>query len=82
MNQQTNLRWGLVLLLAVLGLVRPLSSIAGVYGSQGEDSWAPVLVTGAVSAVWMGVVVAVRAPNPLLTLTAAGGMYGVFGILL
>ncbi len=39
-------------------------------------------VTILIAAVWVGVVVIRRVPNPLLTLTAAGGAYGVFAILL
>ena len=42
---------------------------------------APVLITIAIAVVWVGAVVATRAPNPLPTL-AAGGLYGVFAILL
>jgi hypothetical protein len=42
---------------------------------------APVLVTILITAVWVCVVVVTRAPNPLLTLVAAGGLYGAFAIL-
>ena len=31
---------------------------------------------------WVGVVVATRVPSPLATLVFAGGLYGVFAILL
>jgi hypothetical protein len=42
---------------------------------------APVLITLAIAVVWVGAVVATRAPNPLPTLAAAGGLYGVFANL-
>lgn len=82
MNRRTEPRWGLILLFAALGLVRLLLSIAGVYDAPGGGSWPPVLVTVAIAAIWVGAVVATRAPNPLLTLAVAGGLYGVFAILL
>jgi hypothetical protein len=80
-NRLTDLRWGMISLLAALGLVRPLLSITGAYDSVGGP-WAPVLTTIAIAAIWVGVVVITRSPNPLLTLTVAGGLYGVFAILL
>jgi hypothetical protein len=36
--------WALIFALAVLGLVRPLLSILGAYGSL-EKPWGPILVT-------------------------------------
>jgi hypothetical protein len=81
-NLRTDLRWGMISLLAAIGLVRPLLSITGVYDSLGGGPLAPVLVTIAIAALWVGAVVATRAPNPLLTLTVAGGLYGTFAILL
>jgi hypothetical protein len=62
--------------------VRPLLSITGFYDALGGDTWAPALVTILIAAVWVGVVVAARAPNPLVTLVLVGGLYGVFAILL
>jgi hypothetical protein len=82
MNRQKTMRWDLVLLLAAIGLVRPLLSIAGAYDAAGDSPLAPVLVTVAIAAVWVGVVVTTRAPNSLATLTLAGTLYGVFAIVL
>ena len=82
MNRQTNLRWNLIVLLAVLGLLRPLLSITGVYDSPGGSLWAPVLVTTMVSAVWVGIVVVTPSSSPLATLALAGALYGVFAIVL
>ncbi len=82
MNRHTEPRWELILILAAVGLVRPLLSIAGAYDAIGGGPLAPVAVTIATAAIWVGAVVTTRAPNPLLTLTLAGGLYGVFAILL
>lgn len=81
-NQQTGLRWGLIFFLAGLGLLRPLLSIAGGYNALGGGPLGPPVVTAAVAALWVGIVVAAHAPNPFLTLTVAGVLYGVFAILL
>jgi hypothetical protein len=81
-NRRRGLRWTLIFFLAALGLARPLLSITGFYDAVGGDPWAPALVTILIAAVWVGVVVAARAPNPLVTLVLVGGLYGVFAILL
>ncbi len=84
MNRQTppGLRWGLILLLGALGLVRPLLSILGAYDALGGEALGPVAVTAILAVVWVGVVLVTHAPNPLLTLTLAGVSYGVLAILL
>ena len=81
MNRQTNLRWNLIFLLAVLGLARPLLSITGVYSSLGGSTWAPALVTIMIAAVWVGIAVATCSSSPLATLTLAGALYGVLAIV-
>lgn len=81
MVRQTSPRWGLIIVLAALGLIRPLLSIADVYQVLGTP-WTPVIATALIAALWVGVVVVTRAPNPLVTLLAAGGLYGVLAILL
>ena len=80
-QQEASVRWGLILTLAALGLVRPLLSILGAYGSI-EKLWGPVLVTILISAIWVGVVAAGRVPSPVLTLAAVGAVYGVLAIVL
>lgn len=84
MNRQTTtgLRWGLILLLGALGLVRPLLSILGAYDALGGGTLGPIAVTAILAFVWVGVVAVTRVPNPLLTLTLAGASYGVLAILL
>ena len=82
MDRQTNLKWGLISFLAVLGLVRPLLSITDTYEVLGGSSWATVIVTVLIAILWVGVVVIKRDPNPLVTLLATGGLYGVLAILL
>lgn len=81
MNQLANLRWGLIAVLGTIALVRPLLSIAGAYDFLGGAA-GRVVVTVLIAAVWIGAVVILRVPNPLLTLAAAGAAYGVFTIVL
>lgn len=81
MNQLANLRWGLIAVLGFLALVRPLLSIAGAYDFLGGAA-GRVVVTVLIAAVWIGAVVILRVPNPLLTLAAAGAAYGVFTMVL
>ena len=80
-QQEASVRWALILTLAAFGLVRPLLSILGAYGSI-ERPWGPVLVTILISAIWVGVVAAGRVPSPVLTLAAVGAVYGVLAIVL
>ena len=82
MSLLANPRWGLIVLLGTVGLVRPLFSIAGAYDALGGGALGPLVVTAIVAVLWVGIVVIRRTPNPLATLTAAGTLYGVFAILL
>ena len=79
--QKADLRWALILVLAVVGLVRPLLSILGAYGSI-ERPWGPVLVTILIAAIWVGIVAVGHVPSPILTLAAVGAAYGVLAIVL
>jgi hypothetical protein len=81
MKQLANLRWGLIAVLGAIALVRPLLSIAGAYDFLGGAA-GRVVVTVLIAAIWIGMVVIRRVPNPLLTLAAAGAAYGVFAIVL
>ena len=73
---------GLILIHAALELMTPLLSVAGAYDALGGRPIAPIVLTVLIAGLWVGAVVTARAPNPLLTLTLAGGLYGVFAILL
>ena len=81
MNKLANLRWGLIAFLGAVALVRPLLSIAGTYDYLGGAT-GRVVVTILIAAVWIGAVVSLRDPRPLLTLAAAGAVYGLFTIFL
>jgi hypothetical protein len=81
MNQLANLRWGLIAFLGAIALVRPLLSMAGAYDLLGGAT-GRVVVTVLIAAIWIGVVLIRRVPNPVLTLAAAGAAYGVFAIVL
>ncbi len=80
----SRLRWPLITLLALSGLVRPVLSITGVYDRLGGfgHPWAPLLVTVLLAVGWIAVVVLARVPAPVLTLTFAGLGYGLAAIAL
>ena len=72
----------LILGLGLLALVRPLASIV-VEQSGHELGAAPrLLLTAAITLVWVAVVGLGRAPRPLLTLVLAGLVYAVAAIVL
>ena len=79
-----HLRWPLIVLLALSGLIRPLLSVAGVYDGLGAfgHPWAPLLVTVLVAVAWIAAVVLTRDRAPVLTLTCAGLGYGLAAIVL
>jgi hypothetical protein len=81
-QEMTSLRWGLIFLLAAVGLIRPLLSIVGAYEEYLGGAVGHVVVTIVIAALWVGVVVIGGVPNPLLTLVAVGATYGVLAILL
>ncbi len=81
MNQLAKLRWGLIAFLGAVALGRPLLSIAGAYDFLGGAA-GRVVVTILIATVWIGAVVILRVPRPLLTLAAAGTAYGLFTIFL
>lgn len=75
------LRWPLILVLAAIALVRPVMSITGLMDELGKPL-APLLVTAAVSVIWIASVGLSRVSRPVLTLIFAGLGYGVFAIIL
>ena len=76
----SNLRWPLIAVLALSGLIRPALSVTGVF--EGRQPWAPLLVTVLIAVAWIAVVVLRRVPSPVLTLLIAGLGYGVAAIAL
>jgi hypothetical protein len=76
-----NLR--LAALLGLLGLARPVLSIVGAYDSGPlAKPVGPLLLTAAISIVWVAAAVLRRVPRPVHTLAAAGVFYALFAILL
>lgn len=76
----TNLNWNLILVLAALGLLRPLSSVFGL-NNLVAGPWIPLVVTALIAALWIAAVVKQRTSNPFATLVITGGMHGVFIIV-
>lgn len=73
----------LAAVLGLVGLARPVLSIAGAYesGPLGRP-FGPLLLTALISVTWITAAVWRRVPNPVLTLAAAGVAYALFAILL
>ncbi|WP_434175931.1 hypothetical protein [Brachybacterium conglomeratum] len=72
----------LVLVLGLIALARPLASI--VVEQSGHDLGAAprLLLTAAITLVWVAAVGLSRAPRPVLTLVLAGLVYAVVAIVL
>ncbi len=77
-----SLHWPLVLGLGALALVRPLVSTVLHQLRVSDPPAVPVLITVAVSAVWVAVVGLSRVARPVLTLLFVGLTYAVLSILL
>lgn len=72
--------WKVALALALVCLIRPLLSIAGV--SETIKPVGPIVVTVMIAFIWIGVALKMKLKNPVATLALAGGFYGVFAALL
>lgn len=68
--------WLLVPGLGAVALVRPLARITGATDGLGTPA-GPLLLTGLVTLVWIGVVGLGHVPRPVLTLVLAGLAYGI-----
>jgi hypothetical protein len=75
------LDWRLVTALVAVALVRPLSSVAGLSDALGKPA-TPLLLTAAISLVWILTVGLGRAREPVLTLVAAGLGYALAAVVL
>ncbi len=68
--------WAAAVGLGLLALLRPVARLSGAVDALGTPA-GPLLLTGAVTAVWVLVVGLSRLPRPVLTLTLAGVVYAV-----
>lgn len=80
MHTLRTLHWPLVVGLGVLALLRPLMNMVGLIDVIGRPV-GPVLVTVAITAVWI-VAVVVRRVDPVPTLVGAGVTYAVLATVL
>ncbi|PXY32393.1 hypothetical protein [Prauserella muralis] len=80
-NNDGGLRWGLIVALGAVALVRPVLSIVGALDALGKP-WSPIAVTALIAIVWTGAAVATRAERPVPTLALAGVAYAVLAIVL
>lgn len=81
MNKLDQLHWPLIMGMGALALIRPLMNITGLMESPDRPA-GPVFLTMLVSVAWLAIVIVANVREPLLTLTFAGIVYGVFAILL
>ncbi|WP_344127679.1 hypothetical protein [Saccharopolyspora halophila] len=81
MARLKDVSWPLALALGAFALVRPLLSMAGVMDDLGRPV-APLVATAVISAVWIVAVGVSRGRHPVLTLVAAGLVYGVLAVVM
>jgi len=74
-------RWPLAAVLAAVALVRPLASVVGLSDALGRPA-TPVVLTAAVSLVWILAAGLGRVRHPVLTLVAAGLGYALASLVL
>ncbi len=73
---RASVSWSLVAGLGSLALLWPLAHLTGAADAVGQPL-AAVLTLGVVALAWVAVVGLCRVPRPVLTLTLAGGAYGI-----
>ncbi len=72
--------WPTVFILALIGLIRSLLSLAGLLDIIGPAG--SILVSILIAIIWIGFAVSMRVINPVVTLAVAGAVYAVLSILL
>ncbi|MEU9605144.1 hypothetical protein [Streptomyces sp. NPDC048057] len=75
------LPWPLIGVLTLVALIRPLFSTAGLSEALGKPA-TPLVLTAAISLVWIGAVALRPVHDPLLTLVATGVTYAVAAVVL
>ncbi|MFH8614622.1 hypothetical protein ACH4E8_06015 [Streptomyces sp. NPDC017979] len=75
------LSWPLIGVLTLVALIRPLFSIAGLSEALGKPA-TPLILTAAISLVWIAAVGLRPVHDPLLTLGATGMAYAVAAVVL
>jgi hypothetical protein len=71
--------WPTVFLLGLIGLIRPLLSITGLFDAVGPAG--SLIVSIGIAAIWIAFAVRMRVQQPVLMLAAAGAVYAVLSIL-
>jgi hypothetical protein len=80
-NVLTTIAWPYAVGLGLFALVRPIASITGLDDPVGRPLL-PIVLTLAISLVWILVVGLSRVHQPFLTLVAAGAVYAVAATLM
>lgn len=82
MNAIKNVHWPLVWGLGALALARPLASVVEFQLDLSGGPAVPLTITGVISVIWIAVVGLTKVVHPVLTLVAAGLVYGMLSIVL
>lgn len=82
MNTRLSLPWLVILGLGIFALVRPLTRIIASQFDILVPSAVPLVLTAAITVVWVAVVGLRRDVAPVLTLVLAGVTYAVLSIVL
>jgi hypothetical protein len=75
------LSWALIILLTLIGLIRPLLTFLQLYDPLSQ-SWVPAVAALVIAAVWLVIVVLWRTPHPFATLAVTGALTGVVAAIL
>jgi hypothetical protein len=70
------LPWPLIILLTLIGLIRPLLSLLQIYDPI-DQGWVPAVAAIVIAAIWLVVAVLWRTPHPFATLAVTGALTGL-----
>lgn len=81
-NPNTPLNWPMILGLGALALVRPLVSIVESVLGVSDPPAVPIIITAALSAIWITVVGLSKTAHPVQTLVLTGVTYAALALIL
>lgn len=76
------LPWLLILSLGLFALIRPVVKVFGDVFNYDVSPTATIIITVAIAAAWIGVVVKLKVKNPVIVLALSGVTYAVLSIVM
>lgn len=76
------LPWRLILLLGLVALIRPIIKILADFNNFEISPAITIIITSVIAAIWIGAVVIQKLRDPIITLAAAGAVYGIASIII